>query len=239
MTYKLKPLSLQTTIVWLILFSVAMAFLESLIVVYFRDIYYPNGFGFPLKPMKSSIALVEFWREVATIVMLLSIGIMSGKYAAQRFAFFLLAFAIWDIFYYIFLYVLLAWPSSLFTWDLLFLVPFPWVGPVISPIIISMFMIIMASFIIRFKTNFNLIEWGFSITGSLIVILSWVLDYLKYSASHASSNVWTITSDKDLFNTSNHYIPIEFNWYIFLIGVVLIFLSILFYFLRNKKSLHV
>ena len=106
--------------IWVILFSIAMAYLESAVVVYLREIYYPEGFIFPLTPIDSTIAITEFWREVATLVMLLGIGILTGKSAPQRLAFFLLSFAIWDIFYYVFLYVLLGWPASLMTWDILF-----------------------------------------------------------------------------------------------------------------------
>ncbi|MBK6833902.1 MAG: hypothetical protein IPG89_06345 [Bacteroidetes bacterium] len=65
--------------------------------------------------------------------MLVGAGIIAGKTRLTRFAYFIIAFAIWDIFYYVFLYVLLQWPESLFTWDILFLVPVPWTGPVIAP----------------------------------------------------------------------------------------------------------
>ena len=110
-------------IIWIVLLSIAMAYLESAVVIYLREIYYPEGFAFPLTPIKTTIAITEFWREVATLVMLLGIGILTGKASAQRLAFFLLSFAIWDIFYYVFLYLTLGWPSSLLTWDLLFLIP--------------------------------------------------------------------------------------------------------------------
>lgn len=52
--------SLLKKIVWLILFSIAMGYLESAVVVYLREIYYPNGFVFPLTPIDSTIAITEF-----------------------------------------------------------------------------------------------------------------------------------------------------------------------------------
>jgi hypothetical protein len=36
------------TIIWLAVFSMAMGYLESAVVVYLRKLYYPDGFKFPL-----------------------------------------------------------------------------------------------------------------------------------------------------------------------------------------------
>lgn len=222
-------------ITWIILFSIAMAYLESAVVVYLREIYYPDGFTFPLTPIDSTIAITEFWREVATLVMLLGIGILTGKSAPQRLAFFLLSFAIWDIFYYVFLYVLLGWPSSLMTWDILFLVPVPWVGPVLTPIIVSGLMIILAACLIYFNKKMKPLEWFFSILGSIVVIVSWVLDYWNFSTQKASTDIWTLSPKQNLFDTTDQYIPDTFNWTIFIVGILLISLAISFYYNRNNK----
>jgi hypothetical protein len=53
-----------------------------------------------------------------------------------------LAFGVWDIFYYVFLKVLTGWPHSLMDWDILFLLPLPWWGPVIAPVSIAVLMIL-------------------------------------------------------------------------------------------------
>src|SRR4051812_14084868 len=103
----MKPLlidkkQLIKTISWLTLFSIAMGFLETAVVVYMRKLYYPGGFKFPLVPISPDIAATEFWREAATIIMLIGVGILAGKNAPQRLVFFLYAFAIWDLFYYVF-----------------------------------------------------------------------------------------------------------------------------------------
>ncbi len=219
---------------WLVIFSIAMAYLESAVVVYLREIYYPEGFSFPLTPISNDIVMIEFWREIATIIMLAGIGILTGNSYSQRFAFFLLTFAIWDIFYYVFLYVLLGWPSSLLTWDILFLVPIPWVGPVITPIIVSLTMIILASSLIHFKRNLSLNQWLLLILGSLIVVFSWVLDYWIYS-NQFSNGVWTLYSEQELFGSSEQYIPNSFNWSIFLIGVLLLLTVIVSYCIKNRN----
>ena len=128
------------TIFYVILFAVAMGFLESAVVIYLRTIYYPEGFAFPIKLSGQTIALTEVLREAATLVMLFTVSLIADKKGINRFAYFLLAFAVWDIFYYIFLKLLIHWPASFFTWDILFLIPFIWVGPVLAPIINSITM---------------------------------------------------------------------------------------------------
>lgn len=110
-----------------------MAFLESAVVVYLRAIYYPDGNLFPMKLIEGRIAVTELWREAATMVMLITVAVIVSKRAIERFAWFIYAFAIWDIFYYVFLYFLLGWPQSLLTWDILFLIPVTWTGPVLAP----------------------------------------------------------------------------------------------------------
>jgi len=117
--------SLHKQLWWLIVFSVAMGFLEAAVVVYLRLHYYPNGFEFPLVPLEERIATVEILREAATLVMLIGVGVLAGKNLQQRVAFFLLAFAIWDLVYYVGLKLVLDWPSSWLAWDILFLIPAP------------------------------------------------------------------------------------------------------------------
>lgn len=115
-----RGLNWKAIIFWVALYSIAMGFLESAVVVYLRNIYYPYGFDFPLSPLDSSDTLVELIREAATMVMLATVSIIAGKNFTQRLAFFLLSFAIWDLTYYLFLYLLIGWPQSALTWDILF-----------------------------------------------------------------------------------------------------------------------
>jgi hypothetical protein len=229
--------TLSNQLIWLIIFSIAMAYLESAVVVYLREIYYPEGFDFPLAPITPNIFITEFWREIATIIMLAGIGILTGKSGSQRFAFFLMAFAIWDIFYYVFLYVLLGWPSSLLTWDILFLVPTPWVGPVITPIIISLIMILLASSLIHFDKRLNKKQWTLLIIGSLVVIVSWSLDYWYYIKAQFPDSAWSFPSQEELFGLTEQYTPSNFNWLIFIIGISLLMSGTLSHYLSHRKMI--
>jgi hypothetical protein len=139
--------SLVRKVLWLTVFAIAMAFVESAVVVYLREIYYPGGFRFPLKLMADKMIVVELLRELSTLLMLTSIAALAGRKFWERFAHFLLLFGIWDIFYYIWLKVLIDWPSSLLEWDILFLIPIPWIGPVIAPVSVALLMILCGAFI--------------------------------------------------------------------------------------------
>lgn len=133
----------------LILFAVAMAYVEAMVVVYLRRLLpvsdcWPHLFSYKdlcIFIAKSGIRWSEQTREFATIIMLISVAFFFGKNMRERTAGFLIAFGIWDIFYYIFLYIWLRWPENLLAWDILFLIPCPWVSPVIIPVCISLAMI--------------------------------------------------------------------------------------------------
>ena len=115
-------------LVWIGVFAIAMAFVETMIVFYLRKLYYPDNNLFPLNiSMPTEILIFEWIREAATIVMLLAIAVLAGRNAKEKFAYFIYTFAIWDIFYYVWLKVTLDWPASLMTWDVLFLIPITWV----------------------------------------------------------------------------------------------------------------
>ena len=226
------------TLLWVTIYSIAMGFLETAVVVYLRKLYYPEGFNFPLAPVHNSIAIVELWRELATLFMLVAIGILTGRNRAEKFGYFLYSFAIWDIFYYVFLWVFLGWPESLFTWDILFLLPVPWVGPVIAPCIVAATMIVFALLVTRFtnqdipasmKRQERWLMW----LGALIVIYSFTLDYVQTKGALLWRN---ITVGNNLFEELNDYVPQEFNWWIFLLGEMLIVFSIYIYWKRLVNS---
>ena len=140
---------------WVSLFAVAFGLVEAAVVVYLRGLYYPEGFAFPLKLIEQPHLVVELARELCTIIMLIAVGIVAGSSRWQKFAYFMLAFGVWDIFYYVWLKIFLNWPVSLTDWDILFLIPLPWVAPVIAPILISIVMIIAALRIVHFETAGN------------------------------------------------------------------------------------
>ena len=168
-----------------IIFSIAFAYIEAAVVVYLRTIFHPSGFTFPLtefgiSPLWKRILLTEIAREAATIVLMLSASYLFGKNNQQRFAFFLTIFAVWDIFYYIWLKVLIDWPSSIIDWDILFLIPVAWAGPVLAPVIIS-FTLLAFAVIILYRSSCGkpirptLAGWLLFILAALIVVVSFCI----------------------------------------------------------------
>lgn len=174
----------QSTIrlfVWLLLFATAFAFVESTVVLYLRAIYYPGGFDFPLRLVSDEHLVAELVRECATIIMLIAAGILAGRTAWQRFGFFLFAFGVWDIFYYIWLKVLLDWPKAFTDWDVLFLLPVPWIGPVIAPLLISSGMVVCGILIVTRVSGGRLFQpglpsWILSTSATVIILYSFVGD---------------------------------------------------------------
>ena len=229
-------------IFWITLLSISMAFMESAVVVYLRALYYPNGFSFPLKLIDHTIALTEFIREIATIIILASAGILAGRKNIERFAFFILAFAIWDIFYYIFLKCIINWPDSFTTWDILFMVPVTWVGPVIAPILNSLTMIMLAIIIIFFIQKnkiikYGMLEWSLLIIGSLINIFAYTQEYTAFMLNRFSfSAIFGVNEKTEVIKYACLFIPKYFNWSIFGIGCLMHFSAIILLMWKNKKT---
>src|SRR3954471_9987715 len=99
--------------VWVTAYAVGMGVLEGAVVVYLRRLYFPGGFHFPLWAVDRDIAIVELWREAATVLMLAAVGGLAGRNRGERFAYFIYAFGWWDLVYYAFLKLALGWPPSL------------------------------------------------------------------------------------------------------------------------------
>jgi hypothetical protein len=122
----------------LVLYAVAMAYVESAAVLYLRTIY---GGVDPVGPRHSpfdplpDFVLIELGREAATLVMLGAVGYLAATSAIGRIGAFAVAMGVWDIFYYVFLWLFAGWPASLLAPDILFLIPLPWWGPVLSPVL--------------------------------------------------------------------------------------------------------
>ncbi len=218
-----------------------MGYLESAVVVYLREIYYPEGFAFPLKMMSERVMITELFREFATVVMLAGIGIIAGRSRLERFGFFILTFGIWDIFYYVFLYALLGWPESVFTWDILFLLPTTWVGPVIAPCINALTMAIFGGLIWYFKSHEKLkpvkrLEWLLLISGSLVVIWAYIEDYVGYLRQEFTVSEIFLPSDLDkLIEFAMKYVPVDFSWAIFWVGQLLILAGIASWVVSHKE----
>ncbi len=225
-------------IAYLTIFSIAMGFMESAVVVYLRALYYPDGFVFPLVPLESKILVTELLRELATLIMLLVAGIIAGRNSAQRFVFFLFCFAIWDIFYYVFLYLLIGWPASLLDWDILFLLPVPWIGPVLAPCLLSLMMIMLMILVVWLQENqhrvkFGLIDMILLSSGSLVLIVSFTKDYFRLIAGVDAS-----TTGSGMMDTLRNFIPESFSWLLFGVGVLLLLADFVWIFLRSIKKVN-
>ena len=208
------------------IFAIAMAFLESAVVIYLRTIFYDGSFNFPLRGFTDSYILnIEWIRELFTIVMLLAVAFFAGKKLYERFAYFIYAFAVWDIFYYIWLKAVIGWPSSLMAWDLLFLIPWAWIGPVLAPLIVSATLISL-SFVILGRIGkgksekMDILEWILFAGGMLLILYTFIIDYGKL-----------LFSNPELIAS---YVPTRYNWAAFLIGEIMIIYAIVNFYLRKK-----
>lgn len=132
-------------LILLAVFGLAMAHFEGVVVVYLR-----KALGMlDSESNKESVGKIpdrflkiEMTREAATIIMLVVIAIISGGTWVERGILFLWTFAFWDLFYYVSLYILIKWPPTFRTIDVLFLIPVPWIAPVWFPIGVSSFTIV-------------------------------------------------------------------------------------------------
>lgn len=243
MVKKLKSVdytNIRKNIIVITIFGIAMGFLETVVVVYLRQLYYPEGFMFPLKLMPTQVTIIEYIREISTIIMLSCVGAIAGTNFLEKFSYFVYCFGIWDIFYYIWLKVLINWPSSLLTWDILFLIPVVWVGPVLAPVICSIIMIILAVCVLYFKgkghsVSMTLCEWLLMLIGAFIIFCTFIWDYSKLIIKGGFiSNIWTLGTNGDFQQLISQYVPTHYNWYLFIIGGIFILCS-LWLFCRRLK----
>ncbi len=223
----------------LTIFGIAMGFMEAIIVVYLRELYFPNGFGFPLiLPDKHLIIIAELIREVATILMLLTLAIVAGKSFYSRFAWFLFSFAVWDISYYLGLKAFLDWPSSFFTWDILFLIPLTWIGPVLAPVISSVLMIVLGySFLFAEHTGkrLKLFDWAMILIGATAIFVTFVYDFgLIIIRNGLFGDFFNLLENNQYLHLVSDFIPEYYNWPLFFGGSFLIIIAIVRIFRDNK-----
>jgi len=208
------------------LFAIAMAFLEALFVVYLRSI--PHSIG-------SSIYNLELAREAATIIMLACIGILAGRERYEKFAFFLYSFAVWDIFYYVFLKIVLGWPPSMLAWDTLFYIPIKWFGPVLAPVLVSLTLILFAIVIekaegTRKKVRIRAGEEALLIIGCFVILFTFLYDYAKLLLEGASG-----LSSAQMQQIINSYTPTTYNWPAFILGEMIILIGIGMFYYRYRR----
>ena len=212
--------SWQKHYIWGALLFIALAYIESAVVVYLRALYYPQGFGFPLEEMSLAIYLTEAGREAATIVVLVAVACLVEKTHTGRIFLFLYGFGVWDIFYYVWLKVLVNWPATLLDWDVLFLIPLPWVAPVLSPVLIALLFVAVAVSANHPASRgqsrpFGLVDRLLLIAAAIVI---------------AASFLWKTKS------VMEHEIPRDFPWWLWGIGVALGLGVFIPRFIRSRRT---
>lgn len=224
------------------IYGIAMGAFEAIVVIYLRRIYYPDGFKFPLRLFSSKMHLIELLREFSTIVMIITVAFLSARDYLKRAAWFLYIFALWDIFYYVMLKVLIGWPPSLLTWDILFLIPVTWAGPVLAPLICSATMILMAILIIHTKDKWNRVrmnvsDWVLIISGAFVIFWSFINDYfLIIVRGGFLEGLINLSENSGFHKKIIEYTPSDFNWLIFTFGEILIIAGLFLFFYRALRK---
>jgi hypothetical protein len=144
----------SATLLTLAVFGASFGFVEAAVAVYLRaaagvsDTYINATSQLPppqnyqqvvssLAQIPQNLRTIEVFREAATMTMLGCVALLAGTRAKERWGGFLWTFAAWDITYYVGLWTTLRWPSSLKDYDVLFLIPVPWVAQVWFPVLVS------------------------------------------------------------------------------------------------------
>lgn len=200
---------------WIVVasFAIAMAWLESATVYYLRTLvdriepYQPN----PL-PIQGLLGQVELVREMATLVMLFTLGVLAGRTWRARWGYAAVAFGLWDIFYYVFLRIMTGWPRSLFDWDVLFLLPLPWWGPIVAPMAIALLMIVWGTVATLDRSHrvtplATGSSWTVSAVGTALALYVFMADSLRQLPA--------------LRDGTTYALPTEFNWLAFAAAFVL------------------
>ncbi|WP_455223414.1 hypothetical protein [Kaarinaea lacus] len=198
------------TLIWLTLFAIAMAYVESALVVHLRHLYYADNplTIFPLRLFSHHDLAIELAREVATMVMIITIAFLTAHERGRRFAAFCFVFGVWDLFYYLWLKVLIDWPQTWLEWDVLFLIPWPWFGSWITPAIIAFLFTIWGGWILANEQNpyFGKLPLSLFITGTFLVL-----------ATFLWPGAMLLEGGEAAFDG---YLPDSFPWIIYSVGLL-------------------
>ncbi len=197
-----------------ILFAVAMAWVESAAVLYLRTLvgrmqpYQANSLA-----QSANLGATELVREAATLVMLAAVGWLAGRTWRSRLGYAMVAFGVWDIFYYVWLNVISGWPQTAFDWDVLFLLPMPWWGPVLAPVLISGLMIIIGTLVGVFESESRRIWPGrlagvVGLGGAALALYVFMADTLRAALSQ-QGDIQSV-------------LPARFDWPLFLLALALL-----------------
>ena len=193
------------------LYAVAMGYVEAAVVAYLREMRGIDNLIEDLPATVDRYVAIEIGREAATIVILLSVGFIAGRRLQDRLGYFVFAFGLWDIAYYGWLALFEGWPKSPLDWDVLFLIPVPWWGPVLAPALIAAVMCVGGAAAVRGADRG--VSWRLSRTngavaavGIAIVLLTFTIDGLR--------------AVPDGLNAVARVRPSDFQWPLFLVGFV-------------------
>ncbi|MFH0957371.1 MAG: hypothetical protein V1897_01575 [Pseudomonadota bacterium] len=202
-------------IVIITIWAIAFGFVEASVVEYLRAIYYPlssGGFQFPMLTLDlihemgfehNQRLQIEVVRELCTLIMLATVSMAAAQNRREAWAYFMITFGVWDISYYVWLKIFLGWPTGVMAWDLLFLIPVPWVAPVIAPVVISIALIASGLTVLYFEERKEPLElewksWILIVAGGIVVIMAFCWDYQNIVAGG---------------------FPQPFQWVVFLVGL--------------------
>ena len=199
---------------WLVIvvFAIAMAWLEAATVYYLRILVDRlNPYQADPLPIRGILGPVELVREAATLVMIFTVGLLAGRTWQERLGYSAIAFGVWDIFYYLFLKAIYDWPKSLFDWDILFMLPLPWWGPVLAPVSIAMLMIVWGTLVSQRAGD------GVVTSSASTHALAWIGIALALYAFMADAlQVMHLGPD-----AARTVLPTTFNWSVFVAALAL------------------
>ena len=209
-----RPARARTRWLLVVVFAIGMAWVEAATVYYLRvmvdrlDPYQAN----PL-PMSGILEQVELAREAATLVMLLTIGMLAGRTARTRLGYTAIAFGVWDVSYYVFLKVICDWPKSLFDWDVLFLLPLPWWGPVLAPVCIALLMIVWGTLVSQRAVR--------GPARSVASTLCWRLNWIGIGLALCVFMADSLRTVHEGMEATRTVLPTAFNWSVFVVALAL------------------
>jgi hypothetical protein len=196
------------------IFAVAFAWVESAVVFYIRThVNRLEPYQADPLPLIGELGPVELVRELATMIMLFTVGVLAGKTWRARWGYAAIAFGVWDIFYYVFLKVMYGWPHSPLDWDILFLLPLPWWGPVLAPVLIAVLMISWGTLVTQFERNHppvlsNGRVWIVTFLGMFLSLYVFMTDTLRVAGQGTE--------------VIRNVLPVTFNWPLFIVALSLL-----------------
>lgn len=212
---------MKKNLFWLVVWGISFGYMEAAVVVYLRELYYPEGFTFPAVIIQGRVMLTEVLREAATLLIMWATVCLVYQRLQSRVAAFVILFGIWDIFYYIFLKLILNWPENMNTWDILFLIPMPWIGPVWAPVLVSI---------------------GFVYAGTAILIQNHQNHFLHFNKKFILLEIFAALFIIISFIIPGRYViaqglPSHFPWYLFFIGFFIGISVFLHYFYHSIRRI--